>query len=342
MSGLYLPTADMDLVVCSRQLLQGGPEDERLKAKRALFKFRDFLVKFSLCKEPPLVITQAKVPLVKYVDWETGLQVDVSFENVSGIGAISTFTAWKREHPWMPVLVMFIKQYLVMRGYHEPVNGGIGSFTVICLVTSMLQLTPGHVLNRLEKQQTVLGDLLLEFLDLYGSQFDFENLAIRMKPPGYLRKVSHSPAGLPWPSLPATPGHCLLSKGISLTWVSVQDKVESLVYRNSDRLSVIDPNNPANDISGGSRNFFFIRESFHSAWKTLSSRMDEATAATRVATKAGVETRAAEKGTAASFLQPLIGGDYSSFAGQRSKLREVHTRSLGRCNEAFAYTAPAG
>jgi non-canonical poly(A) RNA polymerase PAPD5/7 len=191
MSGLYLPTADMDLVVCSRQLLQGGPEDERLKAKRALYKFRDFLERFRLCKGTPTVIGSARVPLVKYVDWETGLNVDVSFENMSGIKAIPTFLAWKHEHPLMPVLVMLVKQFLVMRGYNEPVSGGIGSFTVICLVTSMLQMTPGAA-SKSEREHAHLGDLLLEFLDLYGNRFDFENLAIRMNPTGYIRKVGNS------------------------------------------------------------------------------------------------------------------------------------------------------
>jgi non-canonical poly(A) RNA polymerase PAPD5/7 len=191
MSGLYLPIADMDLVVCSHQVLNGGPEDQRLKAKRTLWKFRDFLQNYGLCKGLPTVIVHAKVPLVKYIDKATGLNVDVSFENMSGINAIPTFLDWKAKYPVMPILVMVIKQFLVMRGYSEPVHGGIGSFTVICLVVSMLQMSP---LVQADADMTGLnlGQLLLEFLDLYGNNFNYKDVAIRLNPPGYVRKVCKS------------------------------------------------------------------------------------------------------------------------------------------------------
>ena len=191
MTGLYLPIADMDLVVCSQQILQGGSEDQRLKIKKTLWKFRDFLQKYGLCKGIPTVIAHAKVPLVKYIDKETGLNVDVSFENTSGIKAIPTFLAWKDKHPWMPILVMVIKQFLVMRGYNEPVNGGIGSFTVICLVVSMLEQSP-HTHPDSEEARVSLGELLMEFLDLYGNRFNYHDVAIRLNPPGYVRKVCKS------------------------------------------------------------------------------------------------------------------------------------------------------
>jgi len=40
-----------------------------------------------------------------------------------------------------------------------------------------------------------------------------------------------------------------------------------------DRLSIIDPNNPENDIAGGSANFPMIRKSFKSAYDSLQKRM---------------------------------------------------------------------
>ena len=42
MSGLYLPTADMDLVVCSASYMRGGPPTY-LAAKSWLYKFSKFL-----------------------------------------------------------------------------------------------------------------------------------------------------------------------------------------------------------------------------------------------------------------------------------------------------------
>ena len=190
MSGLYLPTADMDLVVCSASFMRGGPPTY-LSAKNWLYKFQKFLVMQRVADSDAIqVISHARIPLVKYVDKLTGLKVDVSFENLGGVTAIDTFLDWKKQYPAMPILVTVIKHFLLMRGLNEPVNGGIGGFTVICLVVSMLQLMP-QVQSRSMIPEHHLGEVLLEFLDLYGRQFQFERNAISLtRPVGYIKKVS--------------------------------------------------------------------------------------------------------------------------------------------------------
>jgi non-canonical poly(A) RNA polymerase PAPD5/7 len=75
-----------------------------------------------------------------------------------------------------------------MRGLNEPVNGGIGGFSVICLVVSLLQLMP-QVQSGTMIPEHNLGEILMEFLDLYGNQFDSVTNAIVLKPPGYVNKV---------------------------------------------------------------------------------------------------------------------------------------------------------
>jgi non-canonical poly(A) RNA polymerase PAPD5/7 len=190
MSGLYLPTADMDVVVCSASFLRGGPPTY-LGAKSWLYKFQKFLTSQHVADAESIeVIAHARVPLVKYVDKLTGLRVDVSFENLGGVTAVDTFLQWKKQYPAMPILVTIIKHYLLMRGLNEPVNGGIGGFSVICLVVSMLQLMP-QVQSRSLIPEHHLGEMLLEFFDLYGRQFQHETNAISLtQPVGYMRKVS--------------------------------------------------------------------------------------------------------------------------------------------------------
>lgn len=196
MSGLYLPTADMDLVVCSASYMRGGPPTY-LGAKSWLYKFQKFLVAQGVADNDSItVIAHARVPLVKFVDKMTGLRVDVSFENMGGVGAIDTFLRWKNQYPAMPILVTVIKHYLLMRGLNEPVNGGIGGFSVICLVVSMLQLMP-QVQSRNLIPEHHLGEMLLEFFNLYGRQFRHETNAISLtKPIGYVRKVCSYGASL--------------------------------------------------------------------------------------------------------------------------------------------------
>lgn len=135
------------------------------------------------------VIAHARVPILKFVDKYTGIRVDMSFDNDSGLVANETFHNWKAEYPAMPVIVAVVKQFLLLRGLNEVPTGGLGGFSITCIVTSLLQHMPhGHV-------EQNLGSILLEFFDFYGNFFDYENVGIRLNPPGYFNKVVSEMAG---------------------------------------------------------------------------------------------------------------------------------------------------
>lgn len=187
-AGLYLPNADMDLVVLSDQNRRSG-EKVCCQSSKDMFKFATLLRISRMAKAGSLeVITRAKVPLIKFVDRITSIRVDLSFENQTGLVANSTFLAWKNQFPAMPILVTVIKQFLMMRGLNEVVNGGLGGFSVTCLVTSLLQNMP-----RVQTEEMIpehhLGEMLIEFLDFYGNQLDIARTGIKMDPPGYFNKV---------------------------------------------------------------------------------------------------------------------------------------------------------
>lgn len=187
MAGLYLPTADMDLVMVSDAFMDKGYPT--MASKGHLHKFQAFLQRQNLALPGSIEIIQsAKVPLVKYVDRVTGLRVDVSFENTTGIIANQTFQDWKTQYPAMPILATVIKHFLAMRGLNEPVNGGIGGFSVTCLVVSLLQHMP-QVQSRNMIPEHHLGEILMEFFDLYGNQFEVRTTAIQFDPPALIRKV---------------------------------------------------------------------------------------------------------------------------------------------------------
>lgn len=188
MSGLYLPTGDMDIAFCSRGYIHGGVQ--RAPSKSQIRKFADFVRSERLAVNNKVEgILHARVPLVKYVDKKTGLKMDISFENTSGIVATTTFKTWKEQWPVMPTLVTVIKQYLLMRALNEPVNGGIGGFSVICMVVSMLQNMPPVQSGDMDQRHD-LGSLLMHFFDLYGNRFQHEDVALSLNPPGYIAKVS--------------------------------------------------------------------------------------------------------------------------------------------------------
>jgi non-canonical poly(A) RNA polymerase PAPD5/7 len=185
---LYLPTADMDLVCISDEFMRSG-RFQLGRNNTFYHKFGNYIRAEGLAIDGSIeIIPKAKVPLVKYIDKLTGLKVDISFENTTGLAANQTFQDWKAQFPAMPVLVTLIKHLLAMRGLNEPVNGGIGGFSVTCLVVSLLQLMP-QVQSRTMIPEHHLGEVLMEFFDLYGNQFNHTVNAISLNPPGYVSKV---------------------------------------------------------------------------------------------------------------------------------------------------------
>ncbi|KAL9097358.1 MAG: hypothetical protein Q9163_006360, partial [Psora crenata] len=226
-AGLYLPNADMDVAVLSDSYRRRG-EKVICQTYNKLRKFGDFVSRSGLAQPGSVeVIFGAKVPLVKFVDRITSIRVDVSFENNTGISANKTFDAWKQQFPAMPVLVTVIKQFLMMRGLNEVMKGGIGGFSVTCLVTSLLQNMP-RVQNGELNPEEHLGELLIEFLDFYGNRLDISRTGIMMEPPGYFDKASSHETG------PVYQGN------------------------KADRIAIMDPNLPDHDISGGSRNVLAV------------------------------------------------------------------------------------
>ncbi|CZT15993.1 uncharacterized protein RCC_01833 [Ramularia collo-cygni] len=236
-SGLYLPTADMDLVAVSPSYLRSGHKSF-CQRKNEMWNLSHHLSRTAK-KNSMVVIAKAKVPILKFVDEDTDLKVDISFENDSGLRAIDTFLDWKRDYPEAPQLVVIVKQLLAMRGLNEVHSGGIGGFTIICLVVSMFQLMPQEQ-SRSGNQQGRLGELLLNFLDLYGNKFNRHTTGILMDPPGYFNKqTDYCPARI-----------------------------------NPTGLTIIDPNRADNDISGGSKQVESVFKCFRGALTLIQHRLD--------------------------------------------------------------------
>ncbi|KAL8774536.1 MAG: hypothetical protein Q9209_000909 [Squamulea sp. 1 TL-2023] len=281
-AAMYLPNADMDLVVISQTFRTSG---RRVAAQSGnqMRNFAGYLGEIGFAKAGSIeVIPSAKVPLVKFVDQMTGIRIDVSFENETGLIANDTFNAWKRQFPAMPILTTMIKQFLMMRGLNEVVNGGLGGFSVTCLVTSLLQNLP-RVQNGEVIPDQHLGEILLEFLDLYGNQFDLDRTGISMNPPGYYDKQA-----------------------------MMRNNPRKDVYHNGQRLyrlAILDPNNPDNDISGGSKNVGRIFDLFSQAYNEI--------------------VKAMKSTTRISLLDWALGGNYENFTIQRERLRRLYNARWG-------------
>lgn len=189
---IYLPTSDMDLVLYSSQFQSTGRSGFH---KGALYKLRSDLVKAGIVARAAeaTVIARAKVPIVKFVDVATGLNCDLSLDNDSGIKALATFQKWKRTWPFLPKLLSVLKQWLLMRDINEVFNGGLGGFSLTCMLVSMLQQRVDGQTQNLDST-SYLGELLLEFFDLYGNKFNMDRVGIDMPTAELFSKVNFESA----------------------------------------------------------------------------------------------------------------------------------------------------
>ncbi|KAL1616723.1 hypothetical protein SLS56_011317 [Neofusicoccum ribis] len=238
-AGLYLPTADMDLVLLSKQFFRNGQGSFQ---KKDLYKVSSVLERDGISQPGATeVVAKARVPIVKLVDRVTGLKVDISFDNQTGIVANKTFQEWKKIYSAMPVIATLVKQFLAMRGLNEVYTGGLGGFSVICLVVSLIHTMPVRQSNN-HTADSDFGELLLNFFDLYGNKFNLNTTRISLNPIEYVVKGSWDLNGKP---------------------------------TRADRLSIIDPNTANNDISSGSHNVVLIQRCFRDAFKELQRRMSQ-------------------------------------------------------------------
>jgi non-canonical poly(A) RNA polymerase PAPD5/7 len=126
------------------------------------------------------VLSHASVPIIKILEPHTELKIDISFNTVIGVKSAELIKKFLVEYPCLRPLVMVLKQFLIQRDFNEVWTGGIGSYSLILMTVSFLQL---HA--RIDPTQPVehvnLGVLLIEFFELYGRCFNYMKTAIRIQ-----------------------------------------------------------------------------------------------------------------------------------------------------------------
>eukprot|EP00126_Sphaerothecum_destruens_P015576 Sdes_comp9598_c0_seq1m1081 len=168
---LYLPTSDIDLCVFG------------LWDKPPLFTLKKELDKAGIAKNIK-VVDKARVPIIKYVDAVTNICVDISFNLPAGVKTAELVKEYLKIYPVLYPLMLVLKQFLVTRQMNEVFTGGIGSFSLLLMTVSFLQLHP-----RLQSPQNLegvnLGVLIIEFFELYGLNFNYHTTAISVRNGGF-------------------------------------------------------------------------------------------------------------------------------------------------------------
>ncbi|KAF7295701.1 hypothetical protein MIND_01110500 [Mycena indigotica] len=270
---LYLPTGDIDLVIRSQSMAY-SPTQIVLSALATVIR------RSGLTDGKVTVIAKAKVPIVKFVTTaEYGhFNVDISINQDSGLASgqiinnfLSDFSGTSsRNCLALRALVLLTKLFLTQRQMNEVYTGGLGSYAIVCLCISFLQMHPKIRFGQIDPD-TNLGVLVIEFFELYGHRFHYDEVGISLRNGGqYFGKRQRG-----WGD-----------------WGG---------NRRGSSLSIEDPGDPFNDISSGSYNFHNVRQNLAGAHDIL---------LTAVFSKAGI-LAARKKGTATLLRAEYESGDMS-------------------------------
>lgn len=180
-TNLYLPTSDID--ICVMNSPQGGGNapafHEHLELAQAIRNVKGMAKRVNIIK--------AKVPLVKIVASDSNVQCDISFNRANGPGNVPVIKKYIAMYPALRPLLMVLKCFLQQRSLNEVFSGGLGSYSVLLLVVSHLQMS-GYNFPRASPN---LGTALLNFFRLYGRTFNFCLTGIRVKDEGsYIDKFA--------------------------------------------------------------------------------------------------------------------------------------------------------
>eukprot|EP00035_Acanthoeca_spectabilis_P037367 m.44855 g.44855 ORF g.44855 m.44855 type:complete len:618 (-) comp8576_c0_seq1:857-2710(-) len=220
-AGICLPTSDIDIVVMG--------EWKQLPLRTLAQALDEAKVPMTM-----QVIEKTRVPIIKLRDAFTSIDVDISFNMEGGPAEAKRIRDYMDEFKPLRPLTLVIKQFLAQRGLNEVYTGGLGSYAIMLMVLSFLQMHPRPDVNSAKAN---LGVLLIEFLELYGCHFNYERVVISVRQGGrYLPKVG--------------------------SWF--QPHRASL-------LAIENPNSPADDVSRNSFGMDAIRRAFNHAYHILTS-----------------------------------------------------------------------
>ncbi|KAG6888367.1 hypothetical protein C0992_008669 [Termitomyces sp. T32_za158] len=237
---LYLPLGDIDLVILSQSMAYS----DKVTVLHALAN----TLRRAGITERVTIIAKAKVPIVKFVTTHGRFNVDISLNQDNGIISGNIINGFLKDLNGsggvdgkgslaLRSLVMITKAFLSQRSMNEVFSGGLGSYSIVCLAVSFLQMHPKIRRGEIDANSN-LGVLVMEFFELYGCYFNYNEVGISLREGGmYFSKRSRG-------------------------WLD---------HYKQGLLSIEDPADPSNDISRGSFAFQKVRQTFAGAHSILTS-----------------------------------------------------------------------
>jgi len=199
-TGLYLPTSDIDMVVTFQ------PSGYPVRLSTLMWEIRGsgFASKVD-------DVSHASIPLIRITDKITGIQIDLTAADTHSVKATEAVQKWLELNSPVRPLHFVVKMLLSIRRCGTTYTGGINSYVLFWMIVAWVELEMPKkrpvanldddlsFLENLSMSKEVatsssgaerldLGELLIKFLRFYA-KFDCETNAIKIEPrPAYCTK----------------------------------------------------------------------------------------------------------------------------------------------------------
>ena len=126
------------------------------------------------------LVGRARVPILRYVDEDRGVKVDMCVNQADGPAAVAVMRGYLARHPLLRPLVLVLKALLRRIGLSEVYTGGINSYILQLMAVFFLQVYEMAEGGPPSPDAPQLGRLLCSFLDFYGNRFDYVNYGCQL------------------------------------------------------------------------------------------------------------------------------------------------------------------
>ncbi|KAK6041113.1 nucleotidyltransferase domain protein [Cooperia oncophora] len=142
---LFLPTSDIDVLVeCDEWKDSSVMRSTYLTVlwfqARCMQETANHLEEVGLAKSVA-VFSDAFVPIVKMVEKDTLVNVDISFNTAQGVKAADYIERVKEEFPVVEPLILVLKQFLILRRLNTTYTGGLSSYGLILMLINFLHVS---------------------------------------------------------------------------------------------------------------------------------------------------------------------------------------------------------
>ena len=84
-----------------------------------------------------------QVPIIKCQERYSGISMDISFNNISGLESARVVKEYLNTVPALKELTIVIKHFLMLKNLHDAAFGGLGSYSIVIMVLHFLQVSIG-------------------------------------------------------------------------------------------------------------------------------------------------------------------------------------------------------